>query len=314
MSEMRSTRIAFGDGLIKLAREREDVVAMAADNSRAMNMGPFMKEFPTRYFEFGIAEQNMVMAAAGMASTGKIVFVTTYGVFICMRALEQVRTFVAYPELNVKFIGALGGLSGDTEGVTHQATEDLSIMRAIPNFTVVSAADAVAAEKFVKLVAERPGPVFLRIGRGNTPIIYDQSATFEIGKAIEIRNYGDQATIISTGRCVVEAVEAAAMLNEAGYKVKVVDMHTLKPLDRATIVKAAKETGIIVTVEDCSLEGGLGSAVAEVLAEEGLAVKFRRMGLDNTFGSSGKLDELLDMYKISAPYVQRAVRDLIESN
>lgn len=313
MSEMKSTRIAFGEGLIKLARERKDVVAMAADNARAMNMGPFINEFHERYFEFGIAEQNMVMAAAGMASTGKTVFVTTYGVFICMRALEQVRTFVAYPNLNVKFAGALGGLSGDTEGVTHQATEDLSIMRAIPNFTVVAPADGVAAEKFVKLVAERPGPVFLRIGRGNSPIIYEDSATFEIGKAIEIRNYGDQATIISTGRCVVEAVNAAAALNEAGYKVRVLDMHTIKPLDRLAVIKAARETKRIITVEDSSLSGGLGSAVAEVLAEESLPVKFHRMGLDNTFGSSGKLDELLDMFKISAPHIVNAIRDLIDA-
>lgn len=312
-----STRIAFGEGLIKLARERDDVVAMAADNSRAMNMGPFMQEFPERYFEFGIAEQNMVMAAAGMASTGKTVFVTTYGVFICMRALEQVRTFIAYPNLNVKFAAALGGLSGDTEGVTHQASEDLSIMRAIPNITLVSPADGVAAEKFVKLVADTPGPVYMRIGRGGTPVIYDENTEFEIGKAVEIRNYGSQATIISTGRCVAEAVDAAEVMNEAGIEVRVLDMHTIKPIDREAIVRAARETGVILTVEDCSINGGLGGAVAEVLAEEGVIcngrpVKFRRLGLNNIFGSSGKLDELLEMFGLSAKHIVTATKDLIE--
>jgi len=315
MSKLVSTRKGFGDGLLKLARQRKDVVAFAADTYRSFKMGPFVDEFPDRYFEFGIAEQNMMMSAAGMASSGKVVFVAVYSPFVSMRALEQLRTFIAYPNLNVKIAAGLGGLTGDTGGVTHQGTEDLGIIRAIPNITLVCPADAIAAEKYVEIAAEVEGPVYMRIGRGATPLVYNETQEFKLGKAIRVRDYGSNVTVIAIGPCLIEAIRAADRLKETGVNIRVLDMHTLKPLDRNSILEAARETGKIITIEDGTINGGLGSAVSEVLAEEGILykgkpVRFKRLGLEN-FGSSGTLDELLKFYGLNADNLIKTVNDLL---
>lgn len=315
MNNLVSTRQGFGDGLIKLSREREEVVAVAADTFRSFKMGDFVNEFPKRYFEFGIAEQNMLMAAAGLASENKIVFVAGYSTFISMRALEQLRTFIAYPNLNVKFAAGLGGLSGDTDGVTHQGTEDLAIIRSIPNITLVCPADAIAAEKYVKIAANTQGPVYMRIGRGATNIIYEKTQEFELGKAIQVRNYGNDLTVIATGPCVYEAIKAADELNKIGVNIQVLDMHTIKPLDKNCIIQAAEKTGKVITVEDGSINGGLGSAVAEVLMENSTMhqrkpIKFKRLGL-NTFGMSGTLEELFEFYGLNAKNIINEVKKFI---
>lgn len=309
MSKNVSTRQGFGKGICALAKERDDIIVTAADTYRSFAMGDFVNEFSNRYFEFGIAEQNMMTASAAIASEGKTVFTVGYSPFLSMRALEQMRTFIGYPNLNVKVVAGLSGLSGDTDGVTHQGTEDIALVRAIPNYTVICPADAVAAEKFVKIAADIDGPVYLRIGRGATPVIYDESQKFELGKALVSRNYGTDFTLIATGVCVTEAVVAADRLKEAGVNIRVLDMHTVKPIDRDAIIQAAKETGGIVTAEDGTIYGGLGSAVAEVLSEEGLAVKFHRLGL-TTFGTAGDVPDLLHFFNLDADAMVETITNL----
>lgn len=281
-------------------------------------MGAFVEEFPNRFIECGIAEQNSVLMAAGLATTGKTVFVAAYGVFLSMRALEQLRTFVAYPNLNVKFAAGLGGLFGDRSGASHQATEDISIIRSIPNLTLLSAADSVAAEKFVKLMAQKKGPVYLRIGRGKSPVIYNESDEFEIGKAVRLLDYGNDIAIVSTGRCLAEAITAIEQLNQDGIRGKVIDMHTIKPIDRECLIQVAQETGIIFTVEDGSINGGLGSAVAEIIVEEGLTHKgkpvvVKKLGLDDSFACSGTLEELFDLYDLSSSSIKKRVKKYLQT-
>lgn len=305
-----STRQGFGKGISALAREREDIVITAADTYRSFAMGDLVKEFADRYYEFGIAEQNMLTASAAMASEGKTVFTVAYSPFLSMRALEQMRTFIGYPDLNVKIVAGLSGISGDTDGVTHQGTEDIALVRALPNYTLICPADAVAAEKFVKIAADVEGPVYLRIGRGATPVIYEENQEFELGKALTVRDYGSAFTIISTGLCVTEAVEAADQMKKEGINIRVLDMHTVKPIDQESIRKAARETGGIVTVEDGTIFGGLGGAVAEVMAEEVMEIKFKRMGM-TTYGTAGSVPELLHFFHIDSQAIIDVVKSMI---
>ena len=307
MSKLISTRAGFGKGMTALARERDDVLMTAADTYRSFALNDFVAEFPNRYFEFGIAEQNMLTASAAMASEGNVIFSVGYSAFLSMRALEQMRTFIAYPKLNVKVVAGLAGLSGNTDGVTHQGTEDIPIVRSLPNFSILSPADAVAAEKLVRIAAEVPGPVYIRLGRDATPVIYDEQREFVFGKAVKVRNYGTQLTIIATGVCVCEAVQAADKLADSGICVQVLDMHTIKPIDVESILQAADESGRIITVEDGAITGGLGGAVAEVLADAGkVPVYFKRMGL-TTFGTSGTVPELLALFSIDADAIEAEV-------
>ncbi len=303
-----STRQGFGKGICALARERQDIIVTAADTYRSFNMGEFVNEFGERYFEFGIAEQNMMVASAAIASEGKNVFTVGYSPFLSMRALEQIRTFVAYPKLNVTVVAGLSGLSGDTDGVTHQGTEDIPIVRSIPNITLICPADAIAAEKFVKIAADIDGPVYFRIGRGATPILYDEAQNFELGKAVYARNYGKDFTVIATGPCVYEAAIAADELHEQGVSIRVLDMHTIKPIDTRSILDAARETGKILTVEDGSIYGGLGGAVSEVLAEHSMCgIKyFKRLGL-TTFGTAGEVPDLLNFFGIDSASIKKEI-------
>lgn len=299
MSKMVSTRAGFGAGLVELAGQRDDVLAASADTYRSFALNTFVEKYPDRYFEFGIAEQGMLTASAAMAAEGCCVFSVGYSPFLSMRGLEQIRTFIAYPNLNVKVVAGLSGLSGDTDGVTHQGTEDIGIVRTIPNMALLCPADAVAARAFVKMAADLQGPVYLRLGRGATPVIYEENQKFEFGKAIRVRDYGGEVVIAACGPCVAEAALAADQLKEKGISAVVLDMHTIKPLDADTLVDCCTGAGIVITVEDGTV-CGLGSAVAETLMEHNIHPEhFKRLGL-TTFGTAGTLPELLGFYGLDA--------------
>lgn len=306
MSKMVSTRTGFGQGLVELAAKRDEVMAASADTYRSFALGEFVDKYPDRYYEFGIAEQNMLTASAAMAAEGYCVFAVGYSPFLSMRALEQIRTFIAYPNLNVKVVAGLSGLSGDTDGVTHQGTEDIGIVRTIPNMTLLCPADAVAAKAFVEMAADIQGPVYLRLGRGATPILYSEDQEFTFGKAICVREYGKKAVVIACGSCVGEAALAADALKEKGIDITVLDMHTIKPLDTESIVESCMDAEHVLTVEDGTIYG-LGSAVAETLLENHIQPKsFRRLGL-TTFGTAGTYPELLNFFCLDAAGIEKAV-------
>lgn len=309
MSKMISTRTGFGNGLVELAGQRKDILTASADTYRSFSLGGFVEKYPDRYFEFGIAEQNMLTASAAMASEGYCVFCVGYSPFLSMRALEQMRTFIAYPNLNVKVAAGLSGLSGDTDGVTHQGTEDIGIVRTIPNMNLLCPADAVSAKAFVKIAADIEGPVYLRLGRGATPVIYEENQVFEFGKAIKVREYGKCAAVIACGPCVGEAALAADQLKEEGIGVTVLDMHTIKPLDKEGILESCADADSVITVEDGSIYG-LGSAVAEILLENRLSPhNFQRLGI-TSFGTAGTLPELLNFFGLDAQGIAESIRKL----
>lgn len=307
MNKMVSTRTGFGEGLVELAQTQSKILATSADTYRSFALNSFVEKYPDRYFEFGIAEQNMLTASAAMAAEGYCVFSVGYSPFLSMRALEQIRTFIAYPNLNVKIVAGLSGLSGDTDGVTHQGSEDLGIVRTIPNMTILCPADAVAAKKFVRLAAEISGPVYLRLGRGATPVFYEESQDFAVGHATVLREYGKDAVILACGPCVFEAVQAADRLRERGVMASVLDMHTIKPLDAKTLCNFCADARTVVTVEDGTIYGGLGGAVAETLLENQICPQhFLRLGL-KTFGTAGTLPELLHLFKLDADGITEQV-------
>lgn len=307
MNKMVSTRTGFGEGLVELAQTQSKILATSADTYRSFALNSFVEKYPDRYFEFGIAEQNMLTASAAMAAEGYCVFSVGYSPFLSMRALEQIRTFIAYPNLNVKIVAGLSGLSGDTDGVTHQGSEDLGIVRTIPNMTILCPSDAVAAKKFVRLAAEISGPVYLRLGRGATPVFYEEGQDFAVGHATILREYGKDAVILACGPCVFEAVQAADRLRERGVMASVLDMHTIKPLDAKTLCNFCADARTVVTVEDGTIYGGLGGAVAETLLENQICPQhFLRLGL-KTFGTAGTLPELLHFFKLDADGIMEQV-------
>lgn len=281
-----ATRIAFGDELLKMASEEADFVVCNAD-TKTCGLERFGDLYPEREFSFGIAEQNMVGAAAGLASCGNKVFLATFAVFASMRACEQVRTFVCYPKLNVTIIGTHAGLQVGGDGATHAAIEDVAIMRAFPNMTVVQPADAVSARALARATVEFHGPLYVRLHRNPVPDLYDpESYCFEWGKARIVREYGSDLTMVVSGILLGKVVQAAEMLRSEKIGVRVLDMATIKPLDREAIIQAARETGAIMTIEDHSVLGGLGAAVAEVTAQE-CPVPMTFVGVQDRFGESG---------------------------
>jgi transketolase len=290
-----STRDAFGEVLADLAAQDDRIMYLAADT---LSVGGFQfnSQSPERAFNVGIAEQNMTLMGVGMAACGAKVFIATYAVFASMRMCEQVRTFVAYPNFDVKIIAGMGGLSGGEEGVTHQGTEDVSIMRSIPNMVVVVPADAAATRAITKVITEYEGPVYLRLGKNESPKVFDDSYRFEIGKANIIKSDGTDAAIICNGPVTGRCIRAVEALQQAGYGVKLIEMPCVKPIDREAIIWAAKECGLLVTMEDNNIMGGLGSAVAEVVSEAGCGAVLKRMGLEEQFAQSGDCEELLDLY------------------
>lgn len=304
------TRQAFGEALVELGHQNERVVVLEADISKSTRTILFARAFPERFFQMGCAEANMVAAAAGMATTGLIPFASTYAVFGSMRACEQVRTFVAYARLNVKIACSHGGVTPGNDGVTHQATEDLGIMRTIPTMTVVMPADYHATKKLVHAAANYDGPMYLRFTRDPMPIIYSEAEEFEIGKGKLLRE-GRDVSIIALGDLVWVALEARERLLHKGVQAEVIDMHTIKPIDRQLILETAAKTRRVVALEDHQIYGGLGSAVAEVLGEE-LPTPLRRLGLRNTFAESGPYHLLLEKYGMDVGAVERAVGELLD--
>ncbi len=307
---MANTRTAFGETLRDLAREGYDVAAVSADTFKSMRVDLMMKEFPERCFEVGIAEQNMIMVAAGLATTGKTVFATSYSVFTSMRALEQLRTFVAYPKLNVKVVAGLGGFSAGIEGVTHLALEDLGIVRCIPNMTILNPADAAATRKAVRAAADHPGPVYIRIGREDSPVLFDETYRFEIGSANTLRDTGRDVTIVASGLMVCPSLEAVERLQSEGIGVLLLELHTLKPIDAETLVHAAESTGAMVTVEEHNRIGGLGSATAEVLVKS-CPIPIEQVAVDDLFTESARPDELRERYGLTAANIIDKARKAI---
>ena len=296
--EKKATRLAYGEALVKLGKINKDVVVLDADLTKSTMTTFFQKEFPNRHLNMGIAEANMMATAAGIATTGKIPFASTFAVFAAGRAFDQIRNSIAYPHLNVKICPTHAGVSLGEDGGSHQSIEDIALMRVLPCMVVLSPADAVETEKMIFAVAEYKGPVYVRLGRLPVPIIFDEDYKFEIGKAVTLTQ-GNDVALIATGLLVYEALEAAKILKEKGINARVINMSTIKPLDNETVLKAAKECKFIVTSEEHSIIGGLGGAVAEYLSEVH-PTKVIRHGVNDVFGQSGEGNEMLDKYKLRA--------------
>ena len=289
--EKKATRQSYGEALLELGKSNKNVVVLDADLAGATKSGIFQKEFPNRFFDMGIAEQNMISTAAGMATCGKIPYASTFAVFAAGRAYDQIRNSVCYPKLNVKICATHAGVTVGEDGATHQMIEDISLMRTLPNMTVISTSDDIQTKWAVKEISKINGPVYLRLSRLATPIIYDENQKFELGKAVQFGN-GTDATIFATGVTVSEALRAQEILKQDGINVRVVDIHTIKPIDKEMVVKCAKETKKLISIEDHNIIGGLGSAISEVLSDE-YPAKLVRLGIKDTFGKSGKAMELM---------------------
>ncbi len=301
--EKKATRQSYGEALLEMGKENENVVVLDADLSSATKTSLFAKEFPNRFFDMGIAEANMMGTAAGLATCGKIPYASTFAAFAAGRAYDQIRNSICYPNLNVKICATHSGITVGEDGATHQMLEDISMMRTLPNMVVLSTSDDVQTKWAVKEIAKIKGPVYLRLSRMKTGAIYDEKQKFEIGRAIQIGE-GTDGTIFATGITVEQALIAQKELKEKGIQIRVVDIHTIKPLDKEIIIKCAKETKKLVSVEDHSVIGGLGSAISEVLTEE-YPVKLERMGIKDTFGKSGKAEELMKYFEITAVDIVR---------
>ena len=300
MSEQikKATRESYGEALAELGDKYENLIVLDADLAAATKTGIFKKKFPERFFDCGIAESNMMGVAAGLAATGKIVFASTFAMFAAGRAFEQVRNSIGYPHIPVKIGATHAGISVGEDGATHQCNEDIALMRTIPGMTIINPADDVEAKAAVAAAIEHDGPVYMRFGRLAATVFNDaKTYKFELGKGITIKD-GTDVTIIATGLMVGEAIEAEKILCEAGISARVINIHTIKPLDKELIIKAAKETGVIVTVEEHSVIGGLGSAVAEVVTEC-CPVPVIKIGVNDVFGHSGPAPELLKEFGLS---------------
>ena len=309
MADKMATREAYGKALVELGKKYDNLVVMDADLSGSTKTAVFAKEYPERFFNMGIAEQNMYGAAAGLAVSGKIVCASTFAMFAAGRAFERIRNSIGYTHANVKICATHAGITVGEDGATHQTFEDIALMRTIPGMTVINPSDGVSTAKLLEKAMEIDGPCYVRLGRSAVPVFYDESADFEIGRGKTVRD-GSDATVIATGIMVNEAVMAAEELKKQNIDVRVIDIHTIKPIDRDIIIKAAKETGAIVTAEEHSVIGGLGSAVAEVTAAEA-PVKMRFVGQHDVFGESGKPEELKQKYGMTAADIVKAVRELI---
>ena len=294
MNQCTPTREACGQMLVELGKENENIVVCEADIGKSTKTCYFAKAFPERYVNAGIAEQNMLNMAIGLASTGKTVFVSTYSVFASMRACEQIRTFACYPNINIKIVASHGGLTPGSDGPTHQAIEDIGIMRSIPNMCIIMPADFNATKALIRKTLEWGTPVFVRLTRDAVPSIYGEGEPFEIGKGKIIKE-GSDVSIIANGDMVYHSLKAADVLQDMGVDARVVDMHTIKPIDTELVLDCCRTTGAIVTVEDHNIINGLGSAVAEIIAEHNL-VPLLRVGIKDTFAESGEYRELLEKY------------------
>ncbi len=313
--EQVPTRNGYGEGLVVLGESNKDVVVLTGDLKESARAEEFAKKYPERFIECGVAEQNMMGIAAGLAAAGKIPFVSSYAVFSPGRNWDQLRVSVAYSGLNVKVAGAHTGVSVGPDGATHQALEDIAITRVLPNMTVVVPCDVFQAKQATQAIASMPGPCYLRLTREKTPVITTVETSFEIGKAQTLVEYGQDVAIIACGPLVHQSLVAAKELNDEGIKVGVVNNHTIKPMDTATVMRVARDCGAIVTVEEHQVMGGMGSAVAEVLVSglpAGRQVPVEFIGMPDTFGESGQPEELLEKYGMSVAAIKKAVKNVIK--
>ena len=313
MSEVKkiATRESYGNALVELGKEKENLVVLDADLAGATKTGIFKKAFPERHIDCGIAESNMMGIAAGLSTTGLVPFASSFAMFAAGRAFEQIRNSIGYPHLNVKIGATHAGISVGEDGATHQCNEDIALMRTIPGMTVIVPSDDVEAKAAVKAAYEMDGPVYLRFGRLAVPVINDnEDYKFEIGKGVTLRE-GKDVTIVATGLCVSSALDAAELLKAEGIDAKVINIHTIKPLDKELIVTAAKETGKIVTVEEHSVIGGLGGAVSEALSEA-YPVPVKRIGVNDQFGYSGPATALVEKFGLDGKGIAESVKEFLK--
>ena len=295
--EKKATRQSYGEALLELGKENKKIVVLDADLSKATKTNIFASKFPERFLDIGIAEQDMVGTAAGLATCGKIPYISTFAMFAAGRAYDQIRNSISYPNLNVKICATHAGITVGEDGATHQMIEDISLLRTMPNMKVMSVSDDNEAKWAVKEISKIEGPVYLRLSRLATNKIYEENQEFEFGKGIQIGN-GTDGTVFATGVTVAEALKAKEELEKTGINIRVVDIHTIKPIDKEIIIKSAKETKKLISIEDHSIIGGLGSAISEVLTENEPR-KLIRLGIKDTFGRSGKAEELMEKYEIT---------------
>lgn len=315
MAEVKkvATRVGYGEALVELGSERDDFLVLDADLAAATQTGMFKKAFPERFYDCGIAEGNMISIAAGIAATGKKVICSSFAMFAAGRAFEQVRNSVGYPHLNVIIGATHAGISVGEDGATHQCCEDIALMRTIPGMTIINPADETEAKKAVRAALELDGPVYMRFGRLAVPVIFGDDYNFEVGKGVELKD-GTDVTVIATGLMVNEALEAYEILKSEGISARIINMHTIKPLDKEIVLKAARETGAIVTAEEHSVIGGLGAAVSETVCEES-PVPVVKLGVNDTFGHSGPAVKLLDEFGLRAANIaQKAKRAIALKN
>lgn len=306
LENKKATRQSYGEALLELGRENKDVVVLDADLAGATKTNIFSKEIPERFFDMGIAEQDMIATAAGMATCGKTPYASTFAVFATGRAYDQIRNSICYPNLNVKICATHCGITVGEDGATHQMLEDINLMRGLPNMKVISPSDDAEAKWAVKEASKINGPVYIRFGRAATPQIYDENQKFEFGKAIQFGE-GTKATVFATGIMVAEALKAQEELKQEGINIRVVDIHTIKPIDKDIIIKSAKETEKLISIEEHSIIGGLGSAIAEVLVEN-YPAKLVRMGMKDCFGKSGNASELLKYFGLTNKEIVEEVK------
>lgn len=306
LGEKIATREAYGNALVRLGERNADVVVLDADLAKSTKTIKFKQKFPERFFDMGIAEADMMGTAAGLAAAGKIVFASSFVIFATGRAWEQIRNSICYTNLNVKIAASHAGIAVGPDGSSHQSIEDIAIMRAIPNMKVIAPADGVETEKAVVALAETPGPAYLRLGRSGVPTIYDESYRFRLGKASVLRD-GSDVAIIAVGTMVQIALVAAETLAKEGISARVINMSTIKPIDRDAIISAADETGALVTAEEHNIIGGLGSAVSEIVCEASPA-PVQRVGIEDRFGQSGEPGELMAAYGLTAENIAGAAR------
>ncbi|MFO7678155.1 MAG: transketolase family protein [Thermoplasmatota archaeon] len=310
--EMVNPRNAYGETLVEMGKKHSNLVVLDADLSKSTKTIMFAKKFPHRFFEMGIAEANMISAAAGFASCGKIPFVSTFAVFATGRVYDQIRMDVAYSNANVKIFATHGGISVGKDGASHQMIEDIALMRVLPNMTVLTPSDAIQTKKIVELMTETYGPMYARIGRADAPLIYKQHDVqdIKIGKGLTVKD-GSDITIIGCGTMVDHVLDAAKELEKQGISTKIIDMHTIKPIDSDLVKTCAKETGTIITAEEHSIIGGLGSAVAEILAENKICCAFKRIGINDIFCESGSPSDLFEKYKLNAKHIAQTAKELL---
>jgi len=310
MTQLVATRDVYGETLAQLGESYKDIVVLDADLSGSTKTGVFAKKFPERFFNMGVSEADMMGTAAGLSTCGKIPFASTFAIFASGRAWEQVRQSIAYPKLNVKIVASHSGITVGEDGGSHQAIEDIALMRVIPNMTVIAPCDGIETRSVIQEIVKYNGPVYVRVARGKSPVVLPEDYKFTIGKGVVLRD-GKDAAIIANGLMVSHPLEAAEMLKKEGLHIRVINMSTIKPIDRDLIIKAAKETRAIVTAEEHSIIGGLGEAVAGAVAEE-CPVPVKKVGIQDKFGQSGLAEELLAHYGLMPKDIAEAVKEAIK--